>query len=284
MSISGLGSRVNRMMAENAIESDESNRLIRQSGYAQSQAALQVRNAKKKSANDMQSAAGWVQVASSAASTAKAAVGAGQAAQDHQQFQATEPQLSDATQRAQAGDTAGLQDVLDTRLGEGGPTVQERFGEGATRRLMSDDIGAQAGETREAWNARVGDSLQQAGFTEGEVDQIYAKAKDGSFSTDDAVGFMWQNRQDPAEAQAKNQRDAAFDEIRKQISQFVDRGAAEAGRHVQNSARDMDGLAQEMSEVAHEAHEQAVQHNEAIGEISLQNLRERLGLASARDR
>lgn len=280
MSISGLGSMVNRMMAENAVASDEANRTIREAGYEQSQAQLDARNRKKKIANDLESAAGWVEIAQSAAKTVQSGVKMGEAAADYQAFQDAEGGLTDATDSAQEGDFNAL---MQTQLGEDGPTVDERFGEDRTRALLSDDIQARPGETRDAWQSRVGENLEEMGFTEGEVDQIYDMAKDGEVSTEEVVGFLWANKQDPEAAKAEQQAKATVEQIIGQITSFATRGAGEVAKDERENAQEVEEVADDLSNVAAEAQGQAVDHNEAINEISLQGLRERLGQHATRN-
>lgn len=272
----GLGnvSAASRLMAQTAVQNDEGNRTIRKAGYEQAEAQREAKNSQRKLAADIQKASGWVQIAQSTASATQKAVGAVEAGADLASFRQIEPELNAATDQARGGEMAQL---LETRLGEDGPTVEERFGAPAAEALMRPDLGARPGESREAWGERVGGSLEQAGFSEGEVEQLHALAKDGKLDDDDRAGFLWTHRKTPEEQQAKSRRDAMIGELIGQISNIYGQGSAPAARHHGETAKAMDELASSTSEVAAEAHRQAADHNEALGELSLRDLRERLG-------
>lgn len=278
VSMSNLGVAVSRLMAENAIESDQTNRLIHRSGAAASEAEIDQKNKEKEIANSVRGAAAYVEMASSAVNVARSSAKVGEAANDYAQYRSTEPELSrgiDNAHGANGADAAqGMRQVLDTRLGEG-QTVRERFGERKVAALMRSDLGQQPGETRDGWNTRVGAGLREAGFSEAEVNQIYNKAKDGSFSTEDAVNFMWENRKSPEQQKSEVVRDKIIDAIQGQSVAFINRNLGEVGKKAQTQAKRSGEEAGKLSEISERALDLSVEHNKKLGDLDLEGVRQR---------
>lgn len=278
VSMSNMGVAVSRLMAENAIESDQTNRLIHRSGAAASEAEIDQKNKEKEIANSVRGAAAYVEMASSAVNVARSSAKVGEAANDYAQYRSTEPELSrgiDNAHGANGADAAqGMRQVLDTRLGEG-QTVRERFGERKVSALMRSDLGQQPGETRDGWNTRVGTRLREAGFSEAEVNQIYNKAKDGSFSTEDAVNFMWENRKSPEQQKSEVVRDKIIDAIQGQSVAFINRNLGEVGKKAQTQAKRSGEEAGKLSEISERALDLSVEHNKKLGDLDLEGVRQR---------
>lgn len=278
VSLANLGTAVSRLVAENAIESSETNRLMQRSAHEASEADLDAKNKARETANDMRAASAWVETASSAASVARSGAKVGEAADDYSQYRSTEPQLSEATSQARSTDAAtsesGMRELLDTRLGNG-RRVGERFSEGQVRALMRDDLAARTGESREQWDARVGGELRNAGFTKEEVNQIWDKAKDGRFSVSDAVEFIWANRKSPEQAKAEQVREKIIDGIQSQTVAFISRGTNEVAKKAQTQAKRSGEQSGRTSEVADKAVEQSSEHEKKLGELEIDALRQR---------
>lgn len=275
MNVSGLGSGVSRLMAETAVENTETNRLIRKAGYQQSQASLNMRNTERQLKNDVQSVQSFVQTAQSAASAVQSGVKGAQQVADAQAFSEVQPELSSGAEAARDG--GSVEGILEVRLGEEGPTVAERFGEEGVNQLMRSDLGVRDGETRGQWDARVGADLADAGFTDREVDQLHRLGQDGELSTDEVAGFLWANREDPAAGAASEQRQRLVSELTGKASEWFGFGADQMARHHDHNAEALDEVADDVRAIATEAHQQAVELNRQIGELSLRSLRERLG-------
>ncbi len=285
VSMSNMGVAVSRLMAENAIESDQTNRLIHRSGAAASEAEIDEKNKEKEIANSVRGAAAYVEMASSAVNVARSSAKVGEAANDYAQYRSTEPGLTSGTEHARSGNTAtqaqGMQEVLNTRLGEG-QTVRERFGERRTSALMRSDLGQQPGETREGWNTRAGARLREAGFSEAEVNQIYNKAKDGSFSTEDAVNFMWENRKTPEQQKSEVVRDKIIDAIQGQSVAFINRNLGEVGKKAQAQGKRSGEEAGKLTEISERALDLSVEHNKKLGDLDLEGVRQRRGSGGAK--
>jgi len=285
VSMSNMGVAVSRLMAENAIESDQTNRLIHRSGAAASEAEIDEKNKEKEIANSVRGAAAYVEMASSAVNVARSSAKVGEAANDYAQYRSTEPGLTSGTEHARSGNTAtqaqGMQEVLNTRLGEG-QTVRERFGERRTSALMRSDLGQQPGETREGWNTRAGARLREAGFSEAEVNQIYNKAKDGSFSTEDAVNFMWENRKTPEQQKSEIVRDKIIDAIQGQSVAFINRNLGEVGKKAQAQGKRSGEEAGKLTEISERALDLSVEHNKKLGDLDLEGVRQRRGSGGAK--
>ena len=285
VSMSNMGVAVSRLMAENAIESDQTNRQIHRSGAAASEAEIDEKNKEKEIANSVRGAAAYVEMASSAVNVARSSAKVGEAANDYAQYRSTEPGLTSGTEHARSGNTAtqaqGMQEVLNTRLGEG-QTVRERFGERRTSALMRSDLGQQPGETREGWNTRAGARLREAGFSEAEVNQIYNKAKDGSFSTEDAVNFMWENRKTPEQQKSEVVRDKIIDAIQGQSVAFINRNLGEVGKKAQAQGKRSGEEAGKLTEISERALDLSVEHNKKLGDLDLEGVRQRRGSGGAK--
>jgi hypothetical protein len=285
VSMSNMGVAVSRLMAENAIESDQTNRLIHRSGAAASEAEIDEKNKEKEIANSVRGAAAYVEMASSAVNVARSSAKVGEAANDYAQYRSTEPGLTSGTEHARSGNTAtqaqGMQEVLNTRLGEG-QTVRERFGERKTSALMRSDLGQQPGETRDGWNTRAGARLREAGFSEAEVNQIYNKAKDGSFSTEDAVNFMWENRKTPEQQKSEVVRDKIIDAIQGQSVAFINRNLGEVGKKAQAQGKRSGEEAGKLTEISERALDLSVEHNKKLGDLDLEGVRQRRGSGGAK--
>lgn len=301
VSLSNMGSIIGRMAAENAIESSDTNRLISRSGAELSQAMLEKKNAEKETANDMKAASSYVQMASSAVNVAKAGVKVGQEANNLAQRAENMPALeqnvgagqaeaatgsastegaSDTASGASSGTAAAA--VMRTSLGNG-LTVGERFGEQGTRALLRPDVGARMDasgrvtETREQWDSRVGQGLRQSGLSEGEVDQVWRKAKDGTFDTKDAVNFMWDNRTSPQQARQEDVRNKLMEGIQGQTTAFLTRGLGDVGKQASKNAKRLGEEAGKSSEVASKARDSTNEFNEKLGDLDLQSMRQRRG-------
>lgn len=289
VSMSNMGVAVSRLMAENAIESDQTNRLIHRSGAAASEAEIDQKNKEKEIANSVRGAAAYVEMASSAVNVARSSAKVGEAANDYAQYQATEPGLSrgiDNAHGANGADAAqGMRQVLDTQLGSEGPRVRDRFTEPQVRQLMRSDIGARPGETREQWNTRVGERLRHpdpdnpsaAGLSEAQINQVYNKAKDGNFSTEDAVNFMWENRKTPEQQKSEVVRDKIIDAIQGQSVAFINRNLGEVGKKAQTQAKKSGDEAGKLSEISERAMDLSVEHNKKLGDLDLEGVRQRRG-------
>ncbi|MFO0727912.1 MAG: hypothetical protein U1E65_29300 [Myxococcota bacterium] len=287
--MANLGIAVSRLVAENAIESDKTNRLMQRSGAAASEAEIDEKNKEKEIANDVKSAASYVEMASSTVNAARSAVKVGEAANDAAQYNSTQPGLTSGTEHARSGDAAtrdqGMAEVMNTRLGEG-QTVGERFGENRARILMTGQVGqgdarqslsAQPGETRDQWNTRVGGQLREAGFTSAEVDGLWDKSKDGNFSTSDAVDFMWANRKQPEQAKAEVTRDKIIDAIQGQSVAFLTRNLGEMGKQAQTQAKRSGDTAGQLNEISEKALDLNIDHNKKLGDLEIEGLRQRRG-------
>lgn len=286
VSMSNMGVAVSRLMAENAIESDQTNRLIHRSGAAASEAEIDEKNKEKEIANSVRGAAAYVEMASSAVNVARSSVKVGEAANDYAQYQSTEPGLTSGTEHARSADAAtsqqGMREVLDTRLGSEGPRVRDRFTEPQVRQLMRSDIGVRPNETREAWNTRVGNDLKASGLSDAQVNQIYNKAKDGNFSTEDAVNFMWENRKTPEQQKSEVVRDKIIDAIQGQSVAFINRSLGEVGKKAQAQGKRSGEEAGRLTEISERALDLSVEHNRKLGDLDLEGVRQRRGSGGAK--
>ena len=303
VSLSNMGSIISRMAAEAAIDSSDTNRLISRSGADLSEAMIERKNAEKETANDLKAASAYVQMASSAVNVAKAGVKVGQEANNLAQRSAAEPDLTRNVGAGQAesarattegtastessGDGSATAQVMRTSLGNG-LTVGERFGENGTRALLRPDVGARmnaAGEvteTRAQWDQRVGQGLRSAGLSESEVDQVWSKARDGRFDTQDAVNFMWDNRKSPDQAKQDDFRNKLMEGIQGQTTAFLTRQLGETAKQAGKNAKRLGEEAGKNSEVADRARDSTNEHNEHLGDLDLQSMRQRRGATALR--
>lgn len=294
VSMSNMGVAVSRLMAENAIESDQTNRLIHRSGAAASEAEIDEKNKEKEIANSVRGAAAYVEMASSAVNVARSSAKVGEAANDYAQYRSTEPGLTSGTEHARSTDATtsqqGMSEVLDTRLGSEGPRVRDRFTEHQVRELMRTDIGVRPNETREAWDARVGERLRHPdpnnrsapGLSEAQINQVYNKAKDGNFSTEDAVNFMWENRKSPEQQKSEVVRDKIIDAIQGQSVAFINRNLGEVGKKAQAQGKRSGEEAGKLTEISERALDLSVEHNKKLGDLDLEGVRQRRGSGGAK--
>ena len=306
VSLSNMGSVISRMAAEAAIDSSDTNRLISRSGADLSEAMIERKNAEKETANDLKAASAYVQMASSAVNVAKAGVKVGQEANNLAQRSAAEPDLTRNVGAGQAesaraatagtastersGDGSATAQVMRTSLGNG-LTVGERFGENGTRALLRPDLGARMNashevtETRAQWDTRVGASLRSTtggGLSASEVDQVWAKARDGRFDTQDAVNFMWDNRKSTDQAKQDDFRNKLMEGIQGQTTAFLTRQLGETAKQAGKNAKRLGEEAGKSSEVADRARDSTNEHNEHLGDLDLQNMRQRRGATALR--
>ena len=137
-------------------------------------------------------------------------------------------------------------------------------------------------ETRAQWDQRVGQGLRSAGLSESEVDQVWSKARDGRFDTQDAVNFMWDNRKSPDQAKQDDFRNKLMEGIQGQTTAFLTRQLGETAKQAGKNAKRLGEEAGKNSEVADRARDSTNEHNEHLGDLDLQSMRQRRGATALR--
>lgn len=296
VSMSNMGSMISRMAAEFAIDNSKTNRELAAANNELSQALLDQKNKQEEIANDIKSVSSSIQIGASATKVAEAGVKVGEETKNLADRIGSE---KDLTKNVEAGQSESVQNdarhaeggerdgeaaekVAKTSLGNG-MTVGDRFGKDGVKQILRSDVGAKMDakgnvtETREQWDQRVGKDLQKAGFTEKEVDQIWSKAKDGKFDTQDAVNFIYDNRKPPSEAAKEDMRKKIIDTFRSEGTAFMGRQLGEMQKQHKTNGQRAGEAAERADEAASRARDNTVEVSERAGELDLKGMRQRRG-------
>jgi len=302
MNVSSMKGLVARMSVENAIENSKENRLVSRASADLSQALIGQQNAEKEQENSLKATSGDIAIASSAVKAGEKSVMAGVEVKKFAERLGTEGELTKNVEAGQAEQAKSQStDSTKTEGGEGkgdnkaattaavmksslgnGMTVGQRFGEKNTEALLKPDVGAKidsAGkvESKGDWDKRVGSNLKASGLTDGEVAQVWDKAKDGKFDTKDAVNFMYDNRTPPAQVANDQFRQKLQGEIQGQVVSLTTQHLGTLGKQHSTNGQRLGEAAGEARETGDKARSNTVEVNEKAGDLNLKSMRQRRG-------
>lgn len=262
VTMSSFASTLSRMVAVNAIESEETSRVISKAAHVNAQAEIEQKTAERTQANSLASAMSYVNMASSAVNVVKSGVKVGEAVDTAQQEQATRPQLEQGVEAVQAdASEESLTRLDDVRLGRDGPRVGDRFSRDQLRVIT----GGSVNETRA--------ELRQMGFSDREAGQILAMREDG-VTKEEAVGFLWGNRKTQAQQDQEHIREKLLDALQSQTVAAFGQGVQHASKESNKQGKRADELANELDSIGDKSADQISDHWKRLGEIELEGLRE----------
>ncbi|MCK6547194.1 hypothetical protein L6R52_15190 [Myxococcota bacterium] len=262
VTMSSFASTLSRMVAVNAIESEETSRVITKAAHVNAEAEIEQKTAERTQANNLASAMSYVNMASSAVNVVKSGVKVGEAVDTAQQEQATRPQLDQNVQAVQADPSdENLSRLEDVRLGREGPRVGDRFNRDQLRVIT----GGSVNESRE--------QLRAMGFSDREASQIISMREDG-VTKEEATSFLWGNRKTEAQQNQEHVREKLLDALQSQSVAMLGQGIQHESKQSSKQGKRADELSNQLDEIGDKSADQISDHWKRLGEIELDGLRE----------
>lgn len=305
ISMGSLGTNIMRLAAANAVESDKENKLLIDATSKQEEISIRQDIANKEAAEGMRQFQSYVQFVQEGVQAGKATVSAGQAVGNfaNQVGGGTESNISDQIDTARTGGTTdataeggdALADLKGIQLQDGG-TVGQRF----TNEQLEMLVGSGTGEDGPGWTQMEPDAarteLRNAGFSEGEVNQLMEMGHGGDgLTSDEAASFVFDNRYDygrtfqqagdqaigmatglqgfdPNRTEGPTGKDI-FGLAMKYASDGFNQVMSNAQKQVAEAGGKSRQFGQEIEALQEELRKATTEHNEEIGNLHLELLR-----------
>jgi hypothetical protein len=262
VSTGSLSSKIGYMIAENAIEAEEVQKKASRSAHLQGQVQLELRNAQREQANDLQAAISTVNTIASAVKAGEAVVNVGSAVDTAKQESTTRTNLNTGLDSAGSGGSGSLDSLKSVQLGEG-QTVGQRFNDQQLGVLTSGQPVTQSQA-----------DLEAMGFSKNEAKELRRVGADG-LSHDEAVDFMWQHRATDSQQHSSQQRDKIKEGVIKFVQDAFKYGAQDGIKHSKENAKKAGDESKTLNELADDIRDLSSKHNSNLGDIQLEGIQQK---------